>query len=244
MKRLVKYVLLITFIGVLGVIVGALFQGVSPYDLYRVSKTVIRERIDCKTVEERIADIEKLRPELIDVAVGTKMAILVFKQERRVEMFADAWNSPKIYQMKGFSGELGPKLTEGDGQIPEGVYGIEYMNPNSMFYLSLKVDYPNEFDRVKAAVDGRTKLGGDIMIHGGTASSGCVPVGDEGIEEMFYFVGKIGYENVTVVISPYDMRRGRRADLEVSNVPWYQECCNIIDKELAKIHMQPKSLKR
>ena len=88
MKRLVKYVLLITFIGVLGVIVGALFQGVSPCDLYRVSKTVIRERIDCKTVEERIADIEKLRPELIDVAVGTKMAILVFKQERRVEMLA------------------------------------------------------------------------------------------------------------------------------------------------------------
>ena len=59
-----------------------------------------------------------------------------------------------------FSGTLGPKLREGDGQIPEGIYGIGYLNPNSSYYLSLKVTYPNASDRARAKKDGRTNLGG------------------------------------------------------------------------------------
>lgn len=235
MKRLVMYVLSMVIVGAFGVIVGAIFQGMSPLDLYCISKTVIQQRIERKTVEERMADIEKAHLELVDVAnsIGSKLTIIVFKHERSVEMFAENWVRPRIYRMQGFSGVLGPKLMEGDGQIPEGVYGIEYMNPNSMFYLSLKVDYPNVFDHSKAVLDGRINLGGDIMIHGGSASAGCIPVGDDGIEEIFYFVGKIGCEKVKVVISPYDMRRGRNAELEKSDVSWYCELCAIIDKELA-----------
>ena len=53
-----------------------------------------------------------------------------------------------------------------DRQIPEGIYGIEYLNPNSRFHLSLKRSYPNEFDRKRATEDGWSNLGGDILIHG------------------------------------------------------------------------------
>ena len=69
-----------------------------------------------------------------------------------------------------------------DGQIPEGIYGIGYLNPNSSYYFSLKVTYPNASDRARAKADGRTNLGGDIMIHGQAVTIGCVPVGDDAID--------------------------------------------------------------
>ena len=55
----------------------------------------------------------------------------------------------KRYPFTGFSGGPGPKLREGDGQIPKGIYAIEYLNPNSQFHLSMKLDYPNAFDKAK-----------------------------------------------------------------------------------------------
>ena len=48
----------------------------------------------------------------------------------------------KRYPFTGFSGGPGPKLREEDGQIPEGIYAIEYLNPNSQFHLSMKLNYP------------------------------------------------------------------------------------------------------
>lgn len=86
--------------------------------------------------------------------------------------------------MTGTSGTLGPKREEGDGQIPEGVYGVEDLNPNSLFHLSLKVSYPNAFDREMAKREGCGNLGGDIMVHGGSATVGCIPIGDDAIEEV------------------------------------------------------------
>ena len=79
---------------------------------------------------------------------------------------------------------LGPKLREGDRQVPEGVYTIANMNPNSISHLSLALSYPNDFDRARAAEDGRADntLGGSIMIHGGSGSIGCMAVGDEAAE--------------------------------------------------------------
>ena len=55
-------------------------------------------------------------------SAGGKLRILVFKNERSVEVHAPGWKAPRIYQMTAFSGTLGPKLREGDGQIPEGIY--------------------------------------------------------------------------------------------------------------------------
>lgn len=137
--------------------------------------------------------------------------LLVLKQERRVEVRASAADeTPKwivSYPVLGASGTLGPKLREGDLQVPEGIYAVEALNPNSRFHVALRVGYPNEFDRHMAERDGRTQLGGDIMIHGGSSSIGCVAVGDDAAEELFLIAALTGIENVTILISTVDLRR-------------------------------------
>ena len=186
------------------------------------------------TVEDRLAAIVAKKPSLKGVAKssGGKLRILVFKNERSLEVHAPGWKEPRIYPMTAFSGTLGPKLREGDEQIPVGVYGIEYLNPNSSYYLSLKVSYPNASDRKRAKADGRTKLGGDIMIHGKAVTIGCVPVGDDAIEDIFYLAASIGINNVSVVIAPYDMRKGRNPELERSPLAWYPDLCREISTAL------------
>ena len=199
-----------------------------------VGVCMVTGRFCSHTIDERIAAIDKKNPWLYSKAkqAGGALRIFVFKNERVVELSAPGWESTIRYPMTGFSGTLGPKLQEGDGQIPEGVYGVEYLNPNSRFYLSLKVSYPNAFDREQASRDGREHLGGDIMIHGKDVTVGCIPVGDDAIEAIFYLVHSVGIGNVVVVISPYDMRQGRKPELENSPIPWYGDLCDRIGKEL------------
>ncbi|MFO1349733.1 MAG: L,D-transpeptidase family protein [Gammaproteobacteria bacterium] len=168
---------------------------------------------------------QRLQAELARTALHlpfAEMALLAFKQERRLEVWArqdGGWRWFKTYPFTAFSGALGPKLREGDGQIPEGVYGVAYLNPNSQYHLSIKVAYPNAFDRAMGAVDGRERLGGDIFIHGKDKTIGCIPIGDRGIEELFYLVDATGIDNVRIVIAPYDMRQGARGFL-AGGVPW------------------------
>ena len=184
-----------------------------------------------RTTEDVVADIEKKKPRLaaLATAAGNNLRICVFKNERLVELCSTGWVSPLVYPMTAFSGKLGPKLREGDGQIPEGIYRVEYMNPNSRFYLSFKVSYPNDFDKEMAKRDGRVNLGGDIMIHGSDGTVGCVPIGDDAIEDVFYLVAKVGLKNVEIVIAPYDMRKGRNTELERAvTLPWYPDLCNEI----------------
>jgi murein L,D-transpeptidase YafK len=111
----------------------------------------------------------------------------VFKREQLVEVWARdraaaAFVLISTYPMCGTSGALGPKREQGDEQIPEGFYHIDLFNPSSQYHLSLRVDYPNAVDRARG--DGRA-LGGDIFVHGGCATIGCVPVTDRWIEEVY-----------------------------------------------------------
>jgi murein L,D-transpeptidase YafK len=137
------------------------------------------------------------------------VALLAFKKERRMEVWAGsdgAWRFVRAYPILGASGELGPKLREGDRQVPEGIYRVEGLNPNSSFHLSMKLDYPNAFDRKYALHDGRMRPGSDIFIHGKATSVGCLAMGDEAIEELFVLVHDVGVENVRVIIAPTDPR--------------------------------------
>ena len=93
----------------------------------------------------------------------TALALLGFKDEKRLEVWgqhAGQWRRIRSYPMLAASGGAGPKLREGDLQVPEGLYRIEALNPNSQFHLSMKVDYPNALDRQQATFDGRDELGG------------------------------------------------------------------------------------
>jgi murein L,D-transpeptidase YafK len=118
----------------------------------------------------------------------------------------DPWQYITTYPVLGASGKTGPKLAEGDRQVPEGVYQIELLNPISRFHLSLRLNYPNEFDRRMGAADGRTDLGTDIVIHGSSVSIGCLAMGDDAAEDLFILAARTGKENVRVLIAPTDFR--------------------------------------
>jgi murein L,D-transpeptidase YafK len=87
----------------------------------------------------------------------------------------------KTYPICRWSGQLGPKVKEGDRQAPEGFYTVTpgHMNPNSSFYLSFDTGYPNAFDRAH----GRT--GSHLMVHGTCSSRGCFAMTDEAIAEVY-----------------------------------------------------------
>jgi hypothetical protein len=87
------------------------------------------------------------------------------------------------------------------------VYRISFLNPNSAYHVSLRVNYPNAFDRKMAAKDGRKDLGGDIMIHGKNLSAGCLAMGDDAAEELFVLAAQTGLPKVKLIIAPTDFRQ-------------------------------------
>jgi murein L,D-transpeptidase YafK len=111
--------------------------------------------------------------------------IRLFKEESELEVWKQDTSGRfallKTYPICRWSGELGPKIREGDRQAPEGFYTVTpgQMNPNSHSYLSFNIGYPNAFDRAY----GRT--GGDIMVHGDCSSRGCYAMTDEQISEIY-----------------------------------------------------------
>lgn len=128
------------------------------------------------------------------------------------------------YPIVAASGGPGPKLREGDRQVPEGVYRVEGLNPNSAYHLSIKVGYPNDSDAAHAAAEGRSDPGGDIFIHGKDLSIGCLAIGDDAIEELFVLVEQVGITSADVVIAPHDLRRDPA--IPAGEFPqWYQERC-------------------
>lgn len=121
--------------------------------------------------------------------VGPPAEVLfrVFKREQILEVWGRGKDTAEFvllnrYPVCQVSGRLGPKRRQGDRQIPEGFYSIDIFNPQSSYHLSMRVDYPNAVDRSRGV---RGPLGGDIYIHGGCATIGCVPVTDEYIEELY-----------------------------------------------------------
>jgi len=110
----------------------------------------------------------------------------IFKEEGELELWAGDPGRPlallRTYRICARSGQLGPKRAQGDGQVPEGFYRIARFNPTSAFHLSLGLDYPNASDRARGRGG---NLGGDIFIHGGCATIGCIPIQDAQIEEVY-----------------------------------------------------------
>ena len=167
--------------------------------------------------------------------------LLAFKQERKIELWAQAGGGPvfiRSYPVLLASGKSGPKLAKGDWQVPEGIYAVTSLNSASNHYLSLKLDYPNAFDRQKAAEENRTNLGGDIFIHGKGLSRGCLAVGDAAIEELFVLAARMGAPNLRVIITPNDLRQKQPpADTKYRPV-WLSELYTVIRAELASFRLR------
>jgi hypothetical protein len=175
----------------------------------------------------------------------TRFLLLGLKQERELQLYAAGPEQQlafiRSFAILGVSGELGPKLREGDRQVPEGVYSIVYLNPNSVAHLSLALSYPNAFDRAHAAEDGResTILGGDIMIHGGSGSIGCLAIGDQAAEDLFVLAAHAGWQQAVVVVSPVDFRRTRLPPDYRPPTEWVNQLYAWLRTELATLPLAP-----
>jgi hypothetical protein len=137
------------------------------------------------------------------------MTWVCLKQEKMLLLFAkDAHAKQKqlfCYPIIGSSGASGPKLKEGDMQVPEGFYRIANFHPNVIAHMALDVNYPNEEDKAHAIAEHRKKLGCDILIHGSRWSSGCLAMGNQPIEEMFVLAYDCGLKNISLIFAPCNL---------------------------------------
>ena len=187
---------------------------------------------------EKLTSQQKLHRHLADanfVVYPKNLTLIGLKHERRLEVWTKR-NGKNIhiadYPFTAFSGILGPKFKEGDRQIPEGIYGISYLNPNSRFHLSMRINYPNAFDKKMAQQENRSNLGLDIMIHGSDRTIGCIPIGDDKIEELFFLAKKVGIKNIKVILAPVDFRV-MKVEIKKSNKhPWLKDLYDKITKEM------------
>jgi murein L,D-transpeptidase YafK len=145
--------------------------------------------------------------------------VRIFKEEAELEV----WKQDKTrqfallrtYPICRWSGQLGPKIKQGDRQAPEGFYTItpSLMNPNSNYYLAINTGFPNAYDRA----NGRT--GAFLMIHGDCSSSGCYAMTDEQIAEIYalaresFFGGQKSFqvEAFPFRMTPLNMARHRNS---------------------------------
>jgi murein L,D-transpeptidase YafK len=110
-----------------------------------------------------------------------------FKYDSQLEVWvksagSDQYKLFKTYKVCALAGTLGPKRMRGDFQVPEGFYYINEFNPKSAYYLSLGLNYPNSSDRL---LGDSLEPGGDIYIHGKCVTTGCIPITDNQIEEVY-----------------------------------------------------------
>ncbi len=132
-----------------------------------------------------------------------------FKKEGILELWvqneSSKWVKFSDYEIYAQSGKLGPKRKQGDCQVPEGFYYINEFNPYSNYHLSLGIDYPNQSDMMLSWAE---KKGGDIFIHGGQVSAGCLAMSNYYIEDIYIAAVKAknqGQSKIPVHIFPFRM---------------------------------------
>lgn len=204
------------------------------------------------TVSDRVREFgavveARILPEFERIGVAyppRRMILIGLKAERMLQVWVAGsggeWRHLKDYPIFGMSGVLGPKLKEGDRQVPEGLYRVESLNPNSLFHLALRVNYPNAVDRRNGKRDGRSDLGSDIMIHGKNCSIGCLAMGDEAAEDLFVLAARTGIDNVSIILSPVDFRVRGLPERMPAVPAWMEPVYEEIRTELAKLGPQQR----
>ncbi len=143
-----------------------------------------------------------------------QMYIRSFKFDRQLEVWVKGTSKEpyklfKSYKVCMQSGTMGPKRMEGDYQVPEGFYYINEFNPNSNYHLALKLNYPNASDRI---LSDSLRPGNNIYIHGSCVSTGCIPISDMPIEELYVLATHVkenGQDFIPVHVFPvkYDVKK-------------------------------------
>jgi murein L,D-transpeptidase YafK len=140
---------------------------------------------------------------------GQPVFIRIIKESSELELWMEptpgrAWTLAHTYPICRWSGDLGPKLRQGDGQAPEGFYAVTRaaLNPNSAYHLSFNLGFPNAYDRAHG------RAGSFLMVHGDCRSVGCYAMTDPYIEEIYALVAAAlasGQDQVPVHIFPFRM---------------------------------------
>ena len=137
-----------------------------------------------------------------------KICLVVYKEEKLLEVWGERSDGTSArvhtFPVLALCDTPGPKRRQGDGMTPEGLYRISLFNPRSLFHLSMKIDYPNASDRVLGR---RGDLGGDLFIHGGRATAGCVAIGDPAIEELYALCRSYGTGTPVLIFPSNDSAR-------------------------------------
>jgi murein L,D-transpeptidase YafK len=150
-------------------------------------------------------------------AMGAPVFIRIFKREFELELWMrrdGRFERLAVYPVCRWSGRLGPKLVEGDGQTPEGFYTVDAkaLNPASRWHRSFNLGFPNAFDRT------HSRTGSLIMVHGGCASVGCFAMTDPVVDEIWRLVTAAlngGQKRFHVHVFPFRMtgeNLARRSD--------------------------------
>jgi murein L,D-transpeptidase YafK len=161
------------------------------------------------------------------VSPQAPMLIRAYKKEAEFEVWKmrpdGTYELLKTFPICRWSGQLGPKTHEGDRQSPEGFYAITpaMMNPNSSYYLSFNVGYPNAYDRAHGAT------GGAVMVHGVCSSAGCFSMTDAQIAEIYAlaresFAG--GQRAIQMQAYPFHLNAQNLAKFRLDpNMPFWKE---------------------
>lgn len=150
------------------------------------------QRTNARYREAEARQLESVRGEFVAAGAAWPprgLYLRAYKREGVVELWGRAARGARFVPVRRFeicmaSGVLGPKVREGDGQVPEGRYEIAAFNPHSRYHLALKVSYPDAADRRRAAALG-VPPGGDIMVHGNCVTIGCLPLRDGPMEALY-----------------------------------------------------------
>ena len=140
-----------------------------------------------------------------------------FKYDSQLEVWVKYDQSEKFrlfktYKVCALSGSLGPKRMQGDFQVPEGFYYVNEFNPRSEYHLSLGLNYPNSSDKLLAD---SMQPGGDIYIHGSCVTTGCIPVTNQQIEELYILATNAkseGQDFIPVHIFPVQFKNTRSVE--------------------------------
>ncbi|MDR0805605.1 MAG: murein L,D-transpeptidase [Enterobacteriaceae bacterium] len=139
--------------------------------------------------------------------LGLPVYIRILKEEKKLELFVENNGEYKLaqtYPICNYSGGLGPKRYQGDFKSPEGFYQVtmKSLNPNSKFYRSFNLGYPNQFDQEHGFT------GKNLMVHGDCISEGCYAMTDQQIGEIYQFIEYAlinGQPQIDVNIFPFRM---------------------------------------
>ncbi len=158
---------------------GFAIAGLVWWQLDRIKRENLAQQKILQQDIKRIMTVKNLKS-------GLPIFIRIFKKSSELELWMQKNNEfihVKTYPICRWSGNLGPKLEQGDKQSPEGFYKVakHQLNPDSKYHLSFNLGYPNKYDRA------HERTGNFLMVHGKCVSAGCYAITDVGIDEVYQF---------------------------------------------------------